>query len=120
MGIGIDVGKFGENQASRFLLGKGYRIIDRNYRKPWGELDIIAMAPNGTIVFVEVKTLTIGNSLEPEDHLTKAKLEKLQRTCRKYVAEKPRLIREDRGWRIDLVALTISDKSCNIRHYENI
>lgn len=118
----MSLGAFGEDVAYDFLEKKGYRTIDRNYRKPYGELDIVAQAPDGTIVFVEVKTLTAGGSLEPEDHLTKAKLGKLQRTCRKYVTEKRDLVREDRGWRIDLVAIAMPSDGGNpvVRHYENL
>ena len=118
-----EVGKTGENLACEFLKKKYYRIIERNYWKPWGEIDVIAKAPDGTLVFIEVKTLEHRSDnleLEPEDNLTAAKLKKLQRTCQQYVLQKQKLIKEGRGWRIDLVALTITNKDCIVRHYENI
>lgn len=125
----ISAGQLGEDIACRYLIGKGYRILKRNYRKPWGELDIIARAKNNTLVFVEVKTLKESSSagLLPEDNLTSAKLQKLQRTCRQYVAENPDQVREDRGWQIDLIAINVPHElavpepaKCEIRHYENI
>lgn len=125
----ISTGKIGENLACQYLIGKGYRILKRNYWKPWGEIDIIAVAKTNTLVFVEVKTLKESSSagLLPEDNLTSSKLQKLQRTCRGFVADKPNLVREDRGWQIDLVAIKIPAsadkpvlKNCEINHYENI
>ncbi len=124
-----ETGQFGEDLACEYLIGKGYRILKRNYWKPWGEIDIIAVAKTNTLVFVEVKALKENSSagLLPEDNLTGSKLRKLQRVCRGFVADKPDLIREDRGWQIDLVAVKIpagadkpSLKNCEINHYENI
>ncbi len=136
-----ETGELGENLACEYLIGKGYRILKRNYWKPWGEIDIIAVAKTNTLVFVEVKALKENSSaglpacaglpaqagLLPEDNLTSSKLNKLQRTCRGFVADKPDLVREDRGWQIDLVAVSIPAgiddpalKNCEIRHYENI
>jgi len=125
----IKTGKLGENLACEYLVKKGYRILKRNYRKPWGEIDIVAKSKSNVLVFVEVKALRTDNddSLVPEDHLTASKLKKLQRTCRKFVSESPYLLDEKRGWQIDLVAIKIpklwdqSDiKNCSISHYENI
>ncbi len=45
----------GENAAAEFLKKKGYVILERNFRKGYGEIDIIAVK-KGTLVFVEVKT----------------------------------------------------------------
>lgn len=50
------VGSLGEELVVKFLVEKGYKILDRNYRRPWGELDIVAQR-KGKIHFVEVKAL---------------------------------------------------------------
>ncbi|MDP3948648.1 MAG: YraN family protein [bacterium] len=124
-----ETGQLGEDIACEYLIGKGYRILERNYWKPWGEIDIVAVARTNTLVFVEVKTLKENPSagLSPEDNLTGSKLRKLQRVCRGFVADKPQLVREDRGWQIDLVAIKIPAgidnpalENCEINHYENI
>ncbi|MEK7654102.1 MAG: YraN family protein [Patescibacteria group bacterium] len=52
-----EVGKLGEDLACGFLVKKGYKILKRNYWKPWGELDIVAKDPDGVLVFVEVKAM---------------------------------------------------------------
>ena len=120
------LGKLGENLACEYLVKKGYKIIDCNFRQKWGELDIIAKAPDKTLVFVEVKTLQQAqarqaeDSLQPEDQLTKSKLQKLKRTASLYAGHNSKLIKDDKGWQIDLIALTIKEEKCVIRYYENI
>ena len=126
----IELGKLGENIACRYLVENGYKIIERNFRQKWGELDIIAKAPDKTLVFVEVKTVAgveklhtqneNNNQISAEDQLTRAKLTKLQRTASLYAGHRPELIDDNKGWRIDLLALTINDKSYVIKQYENI
>ncbi len=114
-------GNEGENLACNFLANKGYKIITRNYRKPWGELDIITKDPDGVLVFVEVKTLRrllTNNDLQPEDNLTRAKLVKLRRVAALFAGSNAGLIDEERGYRIDLIALTFNPQ--RIFHYENI
>ncbi len=114
------LGKFGEDTACDYLIKKGYKILERNFREPWGEIDIITKALDKTLVFVEVKTMNEKiNGIQPEEQLTQAKLRKLQRTASLYAGNFPKEINDEKGWRIDLVALTISPKDCIIKHYEN-
>ncbi len=119
-----ETGKLGEDLATQYLKGKGYRVIERNYRKPWGELDIIAYAEDGTLVFVEVKTVTSHNVdkmlITAEDQMTLQKIEKLKRVSAMYAQSFPEKIDENLGWRIDVLALTIKGKDCVVKHYENI
>jgi putative endonuclease len=116
-----ELGQFGEDLACEYLVKRGYKIIERNFKKPWGELDIIAKAPDKTLVFIEVKTMKenlVG--LKPEDQLTSAKLQKLKRAASLYAGHRQELIKNDKGWRIDLITLTIEEKDCLVRHYKNI
>lgn len=118
------VGQIGENIACEYLVDNGYKIIERNFRKPWGEIDIIAKAPDKTLVFVEVKTIKEypGAELKPEDELTSAKLQKLQKTASLYAGHYPELIKDDKNWQIDLIAILL-DPNTNepkIKYYENI
>ena len=125
------LGQLGENIACRYLVENGFKIIERNFRQKWGEIDIIAKSPDKTLVFLEVKTVSIvsretietnnlNNQISAEDQLTKATLKKLQRTASLYAGHWPELIDDNKGWRIDLIALTINDKSYVIKQYENI
>lgn len=120
-----EVGKLGEDLACEYLVNKRFTIIERNFRKPWGELDIITKDSQGTLVFIEVKTMRqSGNStiagLRPEDNLTKAKLKKLQRTAQLYVSFNENLVNEKNGWRIDLIAINIINGVPQIKHFENL
>jgi putative endonuclease len=77
----------GENQAVRHLESLGYQIIERNYRCPFGEIDIIALDKND-IVFVEVKTRRHLHSGYPAESVDHRKREKLILTAQHYLAEK--------------------------------
>jgi len=120
--LALSLGKFGEDLACEYLVKKGYKIIERNFRRPWGELDIVAKTPDKTLIFVEVKTVSSRgyNSIQPEEQLTKFKLQKLKKTACLYVGHNTKLIKDNKGWQIDLIALTINEKGCDIKHYENI
>lgn len=133
-----EIGKLGEDMACQYLLNKSFTLIERNFRRPWGELDIVAKDQKGTLVFVEVKTMRLFNNSEmnPEDNLTSAKLKKLQRTAALYAGYNEKLINDYAGWRIDLLAIAIPAdiarkltshsnltellKYCDIKHFENI
>lgn len=117
-------GDFGENIACEYLVKNRYRILFRNHYEKFDEIDIISRSFDGTLVFVEVKTLreSDGLNLKAEDNLTKDKFKKLSRACQIFAGSHSWLIDENKGWRIDLVAVTIDDFSgrISLRHYENI
>lgn len=118
----IKTGQTGENLACEYLVGERYKILKRNYRQPWGEIDIVARAPDNTLVFVEVKTVNNPGeeSLLPEDEASASKIKKLKRTCKQFVSKFEEMIDEKRGWQIDLVAIELQGEKPLIRHYENI
>ncbi len=117
-----ETGKLGEDIACQYLFNKGFTIIDRNFRKPWGELDIITKRKDGVLVFVEVKTIRqSGNAaILPEENLTHSKLEKLKRTSYLFANSNKNLFDDEKGWQIDLVAITLAGGEYTINHYENI
>lgn len=88
-------GALGEEIARKFLVSKGYRIIESNFRRPWGEIDIIA-EKGDTVRFVEVKAVSgtwedisrESNGLMPEEQIHSAKIQKITRTAELYMAEK--------------------------------
>ena len=74
-----DLGRAGEERAVRHLRAHGYDILERNWRCPQGELDIVALR-RGTLVFVEVKTrttLAYGHPFEAIDTRKRRRLWKL-------------------------------------------
>ncbi len=119
MTLRSELGRLGEEAAARYLSQKGYRVVERNFRRPWGELDVVARAPDGTLVLVEVKTMRPG-ALRPEDQMSRAKLEKFRRVASLYAGAHRELVDDRRGWRLDLVALVREGSRFRVRHYENI
>ena len=79
-------GTQGEEAASHYLQAKGYRILQRNYRKPCGEIDIIALDKK-TLVFIEVKKRASQAFGGPLAAITAAKQHKITRTAQYYVKE---------------------------------
>ena len=119
-----EVGDLGEDLVCNYLIKDKYKILFRNYREKFDEIDIIARAFNRTLVFVEVKTVRgeRGLNIKPEDNLTAVKFKKVTRACRIFAGSHPWLIDKKIGWRIDLIAITLGDSSklVSINHYKNI
>lgn len=113
-------GDIGEDIAIRFLIDRGYCFIERNYRKKYGEIDLIFTKGNRH-VFIEVKTREkqASSAFLPEDSVNYAKARKLRRICEIYLSE--RNLFPEEGWQIDVIAVTIdkTTKSAKIRHIEN-
>lgn len=76
-------GKRAEKVACSLLKSKGYKIIDRNFRCSFGEIDIIALKDDQT-VFVEVKARRSDTFGQPEEAVTSKKLEKITKTIYFY------------------------------------
>jgi len=120
-----EIGDFGEKLASDYLIKNKYLIIRRNCRVGFDEVDIIARPPDGTLLFIEVKTMSCINSplrgFMPEDHMTRFKLKKISRACQRFSVQNPDLIKEEKGWRIDLIAVVLKTERTGIlRHYKNL
>lgn len=79
-------GAAGEEAACRYLQSKGLRIVARNYRRPCGEIDIIAQE-GSTLVFAEVKKRAAGAFGGPLAAVTKAKQTKITLTAECYIKE---------------------------------
>ncbi len=65
----LSVGQLGEGLACEYLIKQGTKVIERNFRKPWGELDIIAKARDKTLIFVEVKAIVSQNVFQPNEQI---------------------------------------------------
>jgi putative endonuclease len=118
-----EIGKKGEEIAAKYIINRGYKILQLNYRQKFGEIDIIAKAPDRTLVFIEVKTILLkeGSGLTPEDNITQQKLNIVKRTSNFFAAKYLELVDEAQGWRVDLIAVDLSKSGkFSIRHYENI
>lgn len=94
-----ELGIFGEEYTTSYLTDMGYRIIERNYRTRYGEIDIIAEQAE-TIVFVEVKSRRSRIYGEPREAVSLRKQQKLLRTAMIFLQEKHW---EERACRFDVV-----------------
>ena len=84
------LGKKGEDLACAYLQKNGYRILERNFQKHYGELDIVCLDGN-TLVFVEVKT-RVGSAFgKPEEAITPWKLREVVKTAQFYKMLHPKL-----------------------------
>ena len=124
-----ELGEVGERVAANFLERKGYRVLDRNYRKKWGEIDIV-VEKAGKIYFVEVKSVSRGSfrgkfqeendNYRPEDNMHPWKLKRLGRAIQTYLLWK--FPKEVPDWQLDLacVYLDMEKRVAKVRYIENI
>lgn len=122
-------GGIGEDVACEYLKNKGYSVLQRNYKKPWGEIDIIAkQKKTGLLVFVEVKALmSEDEGFTPEGNYSRDKARKTKRAAQLFAGKYPSWYNDDVGWQIDLLAIQILKvpvrnykDDCKINHYENV
>ena len=130
-------GDLGENMACKFLVKRGFGIVEQNYSKKWGEIDIIAQK-EGKLHFVEVKSVSHmpyikvrndGKSYEddhyhPEDNLHPWKLKRLGRVIQTYLLgyKGNRSVSSETDWQFDVVAvyLDIKDLKAKVNFMEDI
>ena len=98
------LGTLGENAACKMLESLGYRILERNYRCRYGEIDIVALDGDCT-VFVEVRTKRSESFGSPEESLSKTKQRRLTTTALTYLQA---CEASPVDWRIDLVSVRFS------------
>lgn len=109
------VGAWGEETAAVWLASRGYEVIRRNVRTPYGEIDIVVQK-NGVTVFVEVKTLTASKSFYPESQITARKREHMLNAAMHHAAEQG-----IDHWQIDVIAIEgKAGETPDIHHFENI
>jgi putative endonuclease len=112
------LGHIGESIAAAFLEKKGYLILERNWRSPYGEIDLIAKE-NDVVAFVEVKTRASSSLGPPEISITQRKVEHMRSAAEYFIQQHPELIND---WRIDAVTIQIQsdDYPPLIDHFENV
>ena len=115
-----ELGFLAENIAARYLEDGGYEVIDKNYRKPWGEVDIIARK-DGVVVFVEVKANSRATEgLNPEVRVDWKKMSKIKRVAAFYLEKE--FGDMEREWQVDIISVTFdqTNKKARIKHFKNI
>ncbi len=108
----INLGKKGEDIAADYLRNKGFKIIARNYRDKFGEIDIIAK-DRSTWVFVEVKTRHSIRFGLPEEAVTMTKQRQIIRVASNYLLRHQLL---DEPVRFDVIAIIMKPANSEITH----
>ena len=123
------IGKIGENIAEKFLVKHGFEVLDRNYTKKWGEIDLVALKDN-KVYFIEVKSVKRDNlerqrkedldSYKPEDNMHPWKMKRMSRTIQTYLLDKK--IPENTEWQVDLlvVFLDLKNKKAKVKVVNDI
>jgi putative endonuclease len=130
MAIHNEIGRIGEQIAADYLIEHGYTVIEQNFRRPYGEIDIVARETQDLLVFVEVKSVSWETSRRgdpatvthethrPEDNVHPQKLKRLSRTIESYMLTK----RYTGNWRFDVMAVYIDQttRRAHVRHLKDI
>lgn len=112
-------GRAGEDRAARYLEGVGYTILDRNWRCPIGEIDLVATR-DGDIVVVEVKTRRSESFGHPFEAVDARKRTRLWRLSSAWAAAHADISR-GRRLRLDLIGVTGEDPaSARLEHLEDL
>ena len=130
---GQALGAWGEAQAAAYLQAKGYIILDRNARTPYGEIDLVTRQiftatdelnnreaeGLSMLVFVEVKTRRTKTFGYPEQSINQRKREHILASAQSYLQEHPELVED---WRVDVIAIQRlrSNRPPEIVHFENV
>lgn len=114
-----ELGRYGEDAAIRYLLERGYELVERNFHTRYGELDLV-MRHGRELVFVEVKARSNTRYGRPEDAITTQKLRRIRKNIYLYLQQRsPRFA----ALRIDVIAIDLEPDSyrvVDIRHYQNV
>ena len=116
------LGEIGEQAVANHFKRKGYVLRGTNYRKKWGEIDLI-LEKEGIIHFVEVKTVSSRSSVShetwlPEENVSYHKLDKLFRTIETWILE----FSYEGEWQLDVAAVWLDTEkgTGSIKVIENI
>ena len=118
-------GEIGEDIACRFLVKRGFKIVERNYTKRWGEIDIVAKKAK-RLHFLEVKTVSCdlgslgGHTYSPEEKVDRRKLIRISKALKSYLAE--RRVSRETDWQIDVltVLLDLKNKQAKVEMIDNV
>ncbi|MEU8201768.1 YraN family protein [Streptosporangium sp. NPDC049046] len=113
-----ELGKHGEQLAVDYLLAHDLQILDRNWRCPDGEIDVVAREGD-TLVAVEVKTRSGRSHGTAFEAVTDAKISRLRRLAARWLAECEDRCRFD-AIRVDVVALERFAGDFVVRHERGV
>lgn len=122
------IGKLGEDIGAAFLMKQGFNIIERNYWRKWGELDIVAMK-KGIIHFIKVKAVSHETKADlqqsisretwrPEEQVHQFKLHQIQKALETWIADHD----YEGDWQIDVIGVRLVPRETfsTVNFIENI
>lgn len=110
------IGKFGEDEAVKYLIEKGYKILDRNFYCKRGEIDIVALDKE-EIVFIEIKSRVSLKYGLPSEAVTKYKLKHIYKTAEHYLYARNL---QNENCRIDVIEVYIKNNKIIINHLKQV
>jgi len=123
-----EIGAYGEEIAVNYIKKHGLTVIDTNYLKKWGEIDIVARE-TGKIRFIEVKTVSYETksalqaavthgTWRPEENVHYSKIKRLNRAIESWVMEND----YDGEWEIDVIAVRIvtRERYATVKYLPNV
>ncbi len=117
-------GDIGENIACKYLENKGFIVVDRNYLRKWGELDIIAQKDK-IIHFFEVKSVTAdfsneNDSHKPEDNVHGLKVKRIRRMIETYLEETKRGLDGEFQFHVITVFMNEKTRRAKVKWIKNL
>jgi putative endonuclease len=114
---GKDLGKWGEDQAEKYLKNEGVEIIKRNIQTEYGEIDILGIIDD-CLLFVEVKTGQTKKFGFPEVSVNKIKMNHMIKAAQKYIQDNEDTCKD---WRIDVISIEVKDQiHPEIQWFQNV
>ena len=111
----LGVGRRGEDLAADYLQRRGFKVLERNYRTKFGEVDLICLNRE-TVVFVEVKSRSSGAFGAPDEAVHRDKRRRLSKAALDYLARRSW---ENRRARFDVVSIRLDGPEPEVRHLED-
>lgn len=118
-----EIGSIGEDLATEYLEKGGFEIVERNYLRKWGEIDIIARK-SSVLYFVEVKTRAVDLATRsrewyrPEENLHGLKLDRIKRTIQSFLFESRASI--ESSWEFSVITVILNSKSRGLHRLEHL
>jgi|ERR1035437_301306 putative endonuclease len=118
-------GNIGEDVACTFLLKRGFKIVERNYLKKCGEIDIIAKKEK-SLHFVEVKSTTkkviknSSNSYSPEENVHVLKMKRMRRVIQIYLSERKYSPNVEFYFHVIVVHMNMDTRRASVSFIENV
>lgn len=115
------LGRFGEEMAEKYLVGLGYKLVEKNYSTKFGEIDLI-IAKDNVLRFVEVKLKKGDFFGTPEEMIGTNKLGRVQRMAEYYLMKNKDMTKLFETYSMDAVCIVINQDEDieKINYYENI